>query len=204
VCGEKTMQNCRNKKIVSLMFLFLISFALSLNFGVSAPTSVTQPATNDNTALTPQDIIIIDNIQTEGKNNRKFTSDELTRQREQMLNAIDDRVAYYEKEFDNMITTAVIKLGLLWGGIVFFIVGMNTFLLRKLEKRRFKMLLDAIMKHNDAKYRTQNTELMDKMAKDEQKVKSIFSKQLKDVKDVAEQYKTGDMPQKTETNYYNV
>lgn len=175
--------------------LFLVIMPYFVIGATPTPATPAKPTTTE-TALTPQDIVIIDNIQAEGKTNRKFTSDELTRQREQLLREVDDRANYYEKQFNDMISTAVLKLGLLWGGIVFIITGLNTFLLRKLERRRYKMLLDSVMKHSNPAYKSDNTKMMDKFAKDEADAKKIFNQQFQDTKDIVEQYKTGEMKPK--------
>jgi len=83
-------------------------------------------------------------ISQEHKNTRKFFSDEMTRQRQEYFKMIDDRAEYYEDTANDILTTAVWKLGLLWGGIVFITVGLFNTLRVKLEQRRYKKLKQTL------------------------------------------------------------
>ena len=87
---------------------------------------------------------LIQNIHQEHGNTRKYFSDELSRNRNEFFKEMDSRANYYEEEVDNMLTTAVWKLALLWGGVVFFIVAFNNVLRIILEKKRFKKFKESL------------------------------------------------------------
>jgi len=92
----------------------------------------------------PSDVATLNKINQEHSNTRKFFSDELTRQRNEFYKQMDDRAIYYEETVNDMLTTMVWKLGLLWGGIVFFIVSFNNLVRNRLEKKRFKKLKESL------------------------------------------------------------
>lgn len=92
----------------------------------------------------PADLQTLNKIQQEHSNTRKFFSDELARQRNEFFKQTDDRADYYEKTVDNMLTTAVWKLALLWGGIMFFFLSFNHLIRNNLEKKRFKKFKESI------------------------------------------------------------
>lgn len=83
---------------------------------------------------------IFSKIDDEHKNTRKYFTDELTRQRTEFYKAIDDRAIFYEKEFNDVLTKTYFKLGLVWGGIVLFIVGLSHILKLKTERIRYNSL----------------------------------------------------------------
>jgi len=95
----------------------------------------------------PQDtnIQVQQRIAQEHAATRKFFSDEMTRQRNQIFNDFDERGDFYEKKFNDTLTSATYKLSFLWAGIVFFIVGANSLLRVKLERRRFEKLRENIL-----------------------------------------------------------
>lgn len=88
--------------------------------------------------------VVMNKVDQEHKATRKFFSDELTRQRQEFFKMMDDRANYYEDTADNMLTTTAWKLGLLWGGIVFVVVGLTSFLKVKLEKKRHQKLKQSL------------------------------------------------------------
>jgi len=92
----------------------------------------------------PENVALMNKVNQEHSNTRKFFSDELTRQRNEFYKQMDDRAEYYEKTVDSLLTTMVWKLGLLWGGIVFFIVAFNNVIRNRLEKKRFKKLKESL------------------------------------------------------------
>lgn len=94
----------------------------------------------------PQDtnIRLEQTVSQEHKNTRKFFSDELTRQRQEFYKQLDDRATYYEETVNDLLFTAVWKLGLLWGSIVFITVGIFNILRIKLENRRYKRMKEIL------------------------------------------------------------
>lgn len=115
-------------KMKTVKLLLIMLFVCSM-FGI-AQTSPTNP----------EDIATLNKIGQEAQNTRKYFSDEMTRQRTQIFKDFDDRAVYYENEFNNVITTAVLKLGLLWAGILIFFTSFNNYLRNRLEKKRYKKL----------------------------------------------------------------
>jgi len=89
------------------------------------------------------DMQVIQAISKEHKDTRKFVSDELTRQREELFKEVEKQAIYYENEIQSFLREAVFKLGLLWGGIVMFVVGVTHYLSRKLDKRKWNKMLDS-------------------------------------------------------------
>jgi hypothetical protein len=90
------------------------------------------------------DAVLMQKITQEHQNTRKFFSDELTRQRTEFYTQFDDRATFYEKEFFNTINTAVLKLSLIWGAIVFFVIGLNSLMRITLEKKRWRRVKETI------------------------------------------------------------
>lgn len=93
----------------------------------------------------PEDLQTLNKVGQEHQNTRKYFSNELTRQRTEFFKMFDDRANYYEETFDDMITKTVIKLALLWGGIMLFFTSFNNFLRNRIEKRRYKKLKQDVV-----------------------------------------------------------
>lgn len=90
----------------------------------------------------PEDVDtkIVQKIDQEHKNTRKFLSDELTRQRTEMFKQLDDRANYYEDTVNDILTKTLWSLGLLWASVTLFVVGITSFLKVRLERRRYDRL----------------------------------------------------------------
>ena len=84
-------------------------------------------------------------VQQEHQATRKFFSDELTRQKKDLFLQFDDRGKYYENQFTKIINGIMIKLALIWIGIVVFTSAFNKFLGNRMDKRRYKKLKDAVL-----------------------------------------------------------
>lgn len=93
---------------------------------------------------TDMNVAVFTKIEQEAQNTRKFTSDELTRQREQFYKQFDERALFYEKEFYDALHTAVLKLSLIWGAIVFLVIGLSNMLRITLERKRFRRMKDTL------------------------------------------------------------
>lgn len=106
------------------------------------------------------DTRLIQNINQEHSNTRKFVSDELSRNRNEFFKEMDSRADYYEKAVDNMLQTAVIKLSLLWAGVVFFIIAFNNVLRMVLEKKRYKKLKESMKAEILTEMNMQNSQKM--------------------------------------------
>ena len=96
----------------------------------------------------PQDINtqIVQRVTQEHANTRKFVSDELSRQRTEFYDEMQERATYYEEEAQSMISNAVMVLSLMWAGIVLFVFGVANVLHIRLDKSRFKKLKEAVLK----------------------------------------------------------
>ena len=84
---------------------------------------------------------------------RKFFSEELTRQRNQIFNDFDERAEYYEKKFDDTLMLTAWKLGFLWAGTTIFIVGFLNMLRIKLERRKYTKLKKNLLDEVNVLYR---------------------------------------------------
>lgn len=115
-------------------YLFVAIAALLI---IPITIAQTAPPTDVDTAL-------FQKIDLEHKNTRQFFSDELSRQRLEFYNQFDERATYYETEFFDALNTAVYKLSLIWGAMVFLIVGLSNMLRISLESRRLKRLKETI------------------------------------------------------------
>jgi hypothetical protein len=114
--------------LIAIAALFIIPIAIAQ----SAP-----PPADVDTAM-------FQKIDLEHKNTRQFFSDELSRQRLEFYNQFDERARYYETEFYDALNTAVYKLSLIWGAMVFVIVGLSNMLRISLESRRYKRLKETV------------------------------------------------------------
>ncbi len=112
--------------------IFIVGFIIVLFFNFSYGLEEVSQNLNKNELFSKIDM--------EHRNTRKYVSDELTRQREQFFKEIDGRAGYYEKEGKSMLSTAYLKLGLIWGGVVFLIAGLTHILRLKTERVRFNKL----------------------------------------------------------------
>ena len=87
-----------------------------------------------------------DKIVQEHKATRKFFSDEMTRQRTEFYNMMDERAINYENQVNDLLRTTAIKLFLLWFGSGALIIGLHSFLRNRMEKRRYSKLKDSLTK----------------------------------------------------------
>jgi len=126
------------KIIISIIVLVLCSFFVvaQLNQPINKPLNID---TN-----TEQTELIFNKMEQDNRNIEKYITKELNDQRTIFFTEMDDRGKYYEELFNDMVRTAIWKLGLLFGGIIFFSTSFNMILRLKLEKRRFNKLKIAV------------------------------------------------------------
>lgn len=122
---------------------------------------------------TDVDTTILQRITQEHQATRQFLSTELTRQRTTFFNEWDARANYYEDYFNKTLHDLVVKLGLVWGGIILTVIGINNLLSRKLEKRRFAKMKESI------KDEIMTDILQDKMKADEVEAEKQRLEQMK-------------------------
>ena len=116
--------------MIKNIIIYLIIFIISISFCFGLEEIHEQLNKNE----------IFSKIDIEHKNTKKYVSDEITRQREQFLKEVDDRGAYYEREANDMLNTVFWKLGLIWCGVIFFVVGISQIFRLKTERTRFNKL----------------------------------------------------------------
>jgi ABC-type multidrug transport system fused ATPase/permease subunit len=159
-----------NRMLIGLMLMVVMC---SMVFGQTVPQ-------DDN-------IEVIQAINKEHKDTRKFISDELTRQRDELWKEAEKQALYYEAEAQSFLRKAVFKLGLLWGGIMFLIIGINTYLSRKLEKRKWNKMLESAKEEMRAEFNKQKPEptidqkkqlydLASRLKQQQEELKQIMSK----------------------------
>jgi len=88
--------------------------------------------------------VVINKIDVEHKTTRQFVSNELSKKEEMFLNEFTKRADYYEESYENILRTAVWKLGLLWAGILFFFVSINKVITTKTEEKKYNVLKEAL------------------------------------------------------------
>ena len=88
---------------------------------------------------------IFTKIDDEHKNTRKYFTDEMNRQRTQFYKEIDNRGIYYENEFKKMLMETYVRLGLVWGGVVLFVLSLSHILKLKLERNRYNNLRKSLI-----------------------------------------------------------
>lgn len=115
--------------------ILIVALFLPTIIAQTAPPSAPPPDVN---------VAVFTKIEQEEKNTRKFVSDELTRQREEFYNQFDERAVFYEKEFFDALNTATLKLSVLWGSIVFCVIGLSNMLRITLERKRFMRMKETL------------------------------------------------------------
>jgi len=115
-----------------MVFISLVIFVPMFGF-----SQLVQPAS-------PEDIATLNKIQLEHSNTRKFMSSEITRNKDVFFKDFDSRANYYEETFFSTLNTAIWKLSLLFGGIIFFAISINHILSIKLEKNKYKKLKKSL------------------------------------------------------------
>lgn len=97
------------------------------------------------TAPTDSDTsILVHQISEEHKTTRQFIANTVVEKEDKFFNEFMKKADGYQQEFQDMIDSAILKLGALWGGVLLFFVSLNEFLKMKLEKRRYKKLKEAL------------------------------------------------------------
>lgn len=109
----------------------------------------------------------------EHKNTRKFVSDEITRQRNDFFKTMESEANNYEDKANDIVSDAVWKLGLMWAGITFFVVGVLGFIGRRLDKRKWNKMLDSAkeqLKTEATQQKTQIDQQKQQVAKEQKTV----------------------------------
>lgn len=108
---------------------------------------------NDNTG------VIITKIDQDRAELKKFFTSEIESQRQLFFSEMNDRANYYEEALNDIIRTAVWKLGLLFGSMIFFFTSFNMFLKSKMEKKKYLKLERSVIeavKREIPTYNSQN------------------------------------------------
>jgi len=120
------------KKIMIMILLVMFS---SLVISV-----VAQPVPED------VDTMTANKVSQEHQTTRQYISNELTKKEKIFFDEFTKRADYYERSYEEIMTGTVIKLGLLWAGILIFFVSFNKLVQTKTEKQKYAVLKEAIKK----------------------------------------------------------
>jgi len=92
------------------------------------------------------DSVVINKVDQEHKNTRQFITNEISRRESSFLKQLTDRGDYYESSLNDIIRTAIIKLGLIWMGVVFFVTSLNKLISNRTEKKKYAVLKESLKK----------------------------------------------------------
>lgn len=130
-----------NKILMITLFVFigLISSIAIVTSATVTPTPqpITPPEFDSNQ-------IVLNKIDTDGKETRQYFSTELQRQNAYFIAEFTKRADYYEKSYQDLLNNAVLKLGTMWAGIFIVAVSVSSLLNFWAEKRRYKYLLKSL------------------------------------------------------------
>ena len=90
--------------------------------------------------------VVINKIDAEHKTTRQFISSELKNRETEFIGEFTKRADYYEQSFIDLSNKAVLKLGLLWSGILIFFVAFNKYMNTKTEAKKYEVLKNALKK----------------------------------------------------------
>lgn len=88
--------------------------------------------------------VVLNKISEEGKTTREFIAQIVDKKTEEFFTEFMSKAEIYKDDFDSMINSAVLKLGAMWGAILMFFLALDQTLKLRLEKKRYKVLKEAI------------------------------------------------------------
>lgn len=97
-------------------------------------------------AVQPQetDPVLLTKISDEHRNTRQFITTMVETKQDEFFAQFMKKGDEYQATFNDMIDSAVIKLGFMWGGILMFFLALDQTLKLRLEKKRYNVLKEAI------------------------------------------------------------
>ncbi|MCJ7816905.1 MAG: hypothetical protein MUP55_03545 [Candidatus Aenigmarchaeota archaeon] len=90
------------------------------------------------------DTALAQKIQQEHATTRQFLSQEMDKKIQAGMTEFTKRADYYEKSYQNIQNTTLLKLGMFWAGIYLFLSSFMYYLRTKTEKKRYAVLKDTI------------------------------------------------------------
>lgn len=93
-----------------------------------------------------QTATIIQKIDNEERNTRQFITTELDKRQNEFLTQFTDRADYYEGSVNDMINSFLIKLGMLFSGVMFFSLALLNIIRNRTEKKKYQILKDSLKK----------------------------------------------------------
>jgi len=96
----------------------------------------------------PEDVdtMTANKVAQEHQTTRQFLSNELVKKEKEFIDEFTKRADYYEDSYEKILNGAVLKLGLLWGGVLLFFISFNKLLQTKIERQKYAVLKEAIKK----------------------------------------------------------
>ncbi len=119
------------KKVIIMVMLILVLFS----FSVYAVPEVQETNT-----------IIINKIDSEHKNTRQFLSDEMQNMKDSGISEFTKRGDYYETAYRDITNWFLIKLGMIWAGVLLFVMSLNKLFSLMIEKKKYNLYKETIKK----------------------------------------------------------
>jgi len=135
-----------NERFVIITFLFLVVLS-----GFVCAMDIPKEPNN----------AVIKKIDDEHKLTRNFIKTELTKKEKNFLDEFTDRADYYEESYQHIMNTTVWKLGFLWAGILLFVTSIQSLLYNRIEKNKYTVLKDALIKDIKAELKPEFVQFAD-------------------------------------------
>lgn len=116
--------------IISL--IVLTSFCSVIVFGAN-PSLPNEPST-----------ALINKVDSEHKNTRLYLKNQLIEREKAFIEEFTKRGDYYENALDDMMKLFILRVSLVFGGIIIFVSAFNLIIRNKLEKKRYKVFLESL------------------------------------------------------------
>lgn len=139
-------------KLVCILVFIMVCSVLSVS--AAAP----KVPGDINTALAQK-------IQQEHSTTRQFLVNEMKKNINYGIDEFTKRADYYERSYQDLTRTAVLKIALIIGGIFLFIESLMTLLRVKLDKKAYLAMRDTVVKDALAELRTELLQLPKELEK---------------------------------------
>lgn len=119
-------------------------------------------------AEVPQDVdtTLALKIQQEAQTTRQVMNNNFNTFKTEFLNEYTKRGDYYEKSYQDILSRAVIYLGLLWAGVYLFVNFFGHFIRTRTERKKYQVLKESLVKDVMAEIKRdmpQQSTFMDKL-----------------------------------------
>ena len=121
-------------KFVNISILIIMIIIINSFIGLGANPSLPDEPSN----------VLINKIDSEHKNTRLYMKNQLIESQNAFIDEFTKRADYYEGALDDMINKFILKVSLVFGGIIVFVSAINQLIRNKLEKRKYAVFLESI------------------------------------------------------------